>query len=258
MAQTKNGSAITWTGQRTDDRRNRHYWLDLTARIDLQTEEPVSPGVNGFGQYDMPATDATLKAKLPGALHSYLSALSGGIDTHTTWNRGSDRVFTSVGFVFRLVADKPSEIPSVDEVRDILQNALNLSDAGTLTEVLQTAVTDWLDVRDAVRERMTRAAQARHAARHFAGNADGLARDIVRFKQRLAALVAELAAEQDVQLAKGLDADLDEASLEGELLDDRVKAAVLAHASKFMPTARPGGLHGISSASDLIKLEDVD
>jgi hypothetical protein len=254
---------ITWLAERVDNRRRRDYRLVLTARVPLLTPEPTAD----YCDTGMPHTETSLRAGLPSGWDGLVKSADAHsqfvpADGHGIQYRSGRQEIPAVRFIFMLRASKPSLILGEDAARRSLASRIrgasgqsSESAENTLADVdecLREAVMLWIAQRMSARALSQRVGIAREVARHFGVEAGKKAVEVTRFRQRFAGLVAELEAEQAVQLAALLDdptegvdaAEYEDGPLPGHL-DEGVKRVVRAKAHLSLPPARP--MRGLSA-----------
>ena len=255
-------TSIQFHSETKDDRRNKDYRRKLTVMVIFDAS---------VSEDDLPYSNEEFKVpRLADAFHE-MTPKPGDLNT---WGRigrpqGTDWSIT-LNFVFR--AEKPSQIDSEEyclirldhrvfevdpEIKGIcvaLEKEGKYTPGDGMKTRIGVLVDDVLAKQRELRARMVRHEQAARVADWIAKKADEEAQKAVRFKQRLAALVAELEAEQKVQLEEmlkaggALDKGITEHQAKAEagedkydVLDPRAVETARKCADRFMPTAKPGG-----------------
>lgn len=269
---------ISFSSTHKDDRTNKRY-LRNTALHVYQTGGPE------IKTNDLPYTrDEFPVPHLQTALEGVMPKLAARSSFGNEFGYYLERTFK---------AQRPKTILSPDEaleklgkdaemsLGEILVDGLDkdLDAAEPLVVILAVAATLMRRVlkrHNEIRDQVKRQNAACTLANWVAKEADKEARKVVRFEQRLAALVAELESEQEVQLTerlkKGgkLDKDTDEWNAEiadpnfepkegesKEPWDKRSVEAARKFADRFKRSASPSGFH-IADGGLKIKLHEVE
>ncbi len=211
------------TGRRTDDRRNKMYGRTVEITIDPKR----------------PAVESTVRAYV-GERVSNVGELNGvryereGVSIGGYFVQG----YTACTFRFFIPADKPSKIISED---DALAWGERL--VPTLREAVAKGVAD--AATHAHREKVTE--DATRIARWIGGCAVDAAEKAVRYKQRLAALKAELDAEISVQLSELVDGE------QRASIDKAIAEEVERRAATDKPMSEEAVTFGFEHAGDYAK-----
>lgn len=171
---------------------------------------------------------------------------------------------------FFLTRSRPGEI---EDVTEELAEAIGRANEERLAALLSLGIDKALLVRDELRSVEDARVAADHVAGTLARQADAKARKVVRFKQRLAALVAELEAEQRVQLAEAVEADkaagavwtsaereprpMSAAEAAGWALAHEVLTNDEEARKRFLPSALGRGLRGLGLEPEGFSREDA-
>lgn len=174
--------------EKHDIRRRRKYYRELKLALEIRIsnsdniENMVMQRRHSLMGEIMDAFRAVMKYE-----HFTRANIPYHFDSKAIW----------MAVVVPYIADKPSEIWSEDECKELFIEAIG----GSVEDKLQSIITAALDKINANYLRENQVADANMALSHYSNILVKRAREATRYKQRLAALKAELDAEIAAQLA---------------------------------------------------------
>ncbi len=193
---------VSW--EKKDDRKNKTYRGELRIMVHFEDGYEVDRG----------------------SYSPFFSALKVLAENHSFSNIYWSCQRGETSFTFSWITDvtKPSEIP--DE-------ATMLKRLGG-KERLRTLLEEWAEVaerhRDAYALTIDTNRHANHLVRHYTEAACGLAKGVVRYEQRLAALKAEYVVEVEVQVSKNIKQWTEDCEKDDDVLNEAIP-----HAMKALP-----------------------
>lgn len=205
---TTNENGITISrvySERVDVRRHKRYGLELSVAVSLSTPLPDDSKVSLGNIISEKGENGRYRPSLPYARPNHR-----GFHVHQNWVDGK-RVVTGCTLSFWIPADRPSDIPGEHRAIQLIEIAARenedrkYGERFSLEEILVARISAEIE-RAANEENSVHVAeQASHLGSWLAKQADKQAREALGWEQKLAALRAELEAEQAVQLEKLLE-----------------------------------------------------
>lgn len=266
---------ITFSSDTKDDRHNKQYYRELEICVDLQGDALERDLPHSCGEFPVPKITWEFDKLDPKPKTSFR-----GLDQ---WQKE-----WVLGLSYYFPADKPSEIISEEEAildldhkvfaaHEHIKVAMSTSEeqgdyavGDGIKMLVRVTVERVIAQQKEIREIVDIRNQTTQLGNWIAKEADEEARKMVRFKQRLAALVTELEEEQKIQLATMLEKDgkLDKGVVshnvkaeQGEEnrveFDPRAVALTRKMADQFMPNPNPSGFPFARGDRERIKLSEV-
>lgn len=198
--------------RRLDDRRGKRYGLQIEIALQVPTDLDLDADLEGGTSKDKPAPyyGATLATELFGVdeqgrrrQRPEVTVLGRQVALLSLFYGEYFKHPTTVLMTAEVIVQRPSDIPTLQQAYGFVSQAFGEVDEKGQMDVA-TRIKRFT-FRVAQRQQQWRARlrlreQTLELARHLADESDMRARRACRFEQRLAALIAELQAEQKVQL----------------------------------------------------------